>query len=79
MRWMTICLVSEFLSFSHGHKFTKLYENLNFLAILVNIVICYKQKGYNIDVIKQFACLAVHPITVDYFAYHFNCTPVGRG
>ena len=25
-------------------------------------------------VIKQSACLAVNPITVDHFAYFFNCT-----
>ena len=40
------------------------------------IVIRYKRKGYNIDVIKHFACLAVNPITVDHFAYLFNCTHV---
>ena len=28
---------------------------------------------------KQSACLAVNRITVDHFAYLFNCTPVGRG
>ena len=43
------------------------------------IFTCYKQKGYNIDVIKQSACLAVYPITVDHFAYLLNCTPVRRG
>ena len=42
-------------------------------------VICYKRKGYNTDVIKQSACLVVNPITVDHFAYLFNCTPEGRG
>ena len=36
------------------------------------IVICYKQKGRTIDVIKRFACLAVNPIEADHFAYHFN-------
>ena len=35
--------------------------------------------GYTIDVIKQFACLAVNPITVDHFAYLSDCTPMGRG
>ena len=40
---------------------------------------CKKPKWYNIDVIKQSACLAVNPVTVEHFAYLFNCTPVGRG
>ena len=43
------------------------------------IVICYKRKGYSIDVIKQSACLAVNPVGVDHFAYLFNCKLVGRG
>ena len=43
------------------------------------IVICYKWKGYNTDVIKQSACLVVDPIMVDHFAYPFNCMLVGRG
>ena len=42
------------------------------------MVKCYKRKGYNTDVIKQSVCLTDNPITVDYFAYLFNCTPVGR-
>ena len=40
---------------------------------------CYKPAGYKIDVIKESACLAVNPLTVDQFAYLFNCMPVGQG
>ena len=36
-------------------------------------------KGYNIDIIKQSAYLAVDPITADYFAYLLICTTVSRG
>ena len=42
------------------------------------IVMCYKRKDYTVDVIKQSACLAVNPITVELFAYLFNCTTVGQ-
>ena len=35
------------------------------------IVICYKRKGYNINVIKQSACLAGDQITVDHFLTSF--------
>ena len=34
--------------------------------------------GYNIDVLRQTACLVVNPIKVNNFAYLFNCTTVGR-
>ena len=38
----------------------------------------YKKIGYNINVLQQTVCLVVNPITVDNFAFLFNCTPVGR-
>ena len=34
--------------------------------------------GYNIDVLRQTACLFVNPIKVNIFAYLFNCTTVDR-
>ena len=33
----------------------------------------YKKIGYNIDVLRQTACLVVNPIKVNSFAYLFNC------
>ena len=47
--------------------------------IVIKIIMQYKRIGYNIDVIRQSACLAVNPITVNKFAVLFNCMPVGRG
>ena len=42
------------------------------------IIVRYKKSGYNIDVVRQTACLVVNPIKVNSFAYLFNCTMVGR-
>ena len=42
------------------------------------ITVRYKKIGYNIDVLRQTACLVVNPINVDSFSYLFNCTTVGR-
>ena len=42
------------------------------------IIVRYKKIGYNIDVLRQTACLVVNPIKVDNFAYLFDCTTVGR-
>ena len=39
----------------------------------------YKRIGYNLNVIRQFACLVINPIIVDSFAALFNCTLVDRG
>ena len=42
------------------------------------MVVRYKKIGYNINVMRQTACLVVKPIKVNNFAYLFNCTTVGR-
>ena len=34
--------------------------------------------GYNLNVMRQSACLVFNPIMVDNYAALFNCTPVGR-
>ena len=56
------------------YKFRKIVGKSEFSDDFSKIVICSKRKGYNIDVIKQSACLAG-----DHFAYAFNFAPVGRG
>ena len=42
------------------------------------IIIRYKRIGYNINIMRQSACLVFNPITFNNFASLFNCTPVGR-
>ena len=42
------------------------------------IIVRYKCIGYNINIMRQSACLVFNPITVNNFASFFNCTPVGR-
>ena len=38
----------------------------------------YKRIGYNLNVMRQSACLVINPITVDGYAALFNCTPVDQ-
>ena len=40
------------------------------------IIMRYKRIGYNLNVMRQSACLVINPITVDGYATLFNCTPV---
>ena len=58
----------------------KFYGDLvyKFRKIFKNIIVRYKKIGYNIDVLRQTACLIVNPIKVNNFAYLFNCMPIGR-
>ena len=34
--------------------------------------------GYNLDVMRQSACLVLDPITVYSYGFLFSCTTVGR-
>ena len=38
----------------------------------------YKRIGYDLNVMRQSACLVINPITVDGYFELFNCTPVDR-
>ena len=40
------------------------------------ITIRHKRIGYDLNVMRQSACLVINPITVDSFAAFFNCMPV---
>ena len=42
------------------------------------IIMRYKGTGYNLNVMRQSACLVINPITVDGYAALFYCTPVDR-
>ena len=42
------------------------------------IIMRYKRIGYNLNVMRQSACLVFNPITVDGYATQFICTPVDR-
>ena len=59
------------------YKFRKNGKN-DFPYHFKKIIVRYKNIGYNIDVLRQTACLVVNPIKVNSFAYLFNYTMVGR-
>ena len=60
------------------YKFRKIIGKNDFSYHLKKIIVRYKKIGYNIDVLRQTACLVDNPIKVNNFAYLFNCTTVGR-
>ena len=59
------------------YKFRKIYACKDFSTQFRKIILRYKKIGYNINVIRQTACMVVNPITVNNFASLFNCTPAG--
>ena len=60
------------------YKFKTTVGRADFSDQFKTIIICYKRTGYNINIMRQSACLVLNPITVNNFASLFNCTPVGR-
>ena len=41
-------------------------------------IIRYRRIGYNLNFMRQSACLAFNPNMVDNYAVFFNCTPMDR-
>ena len=59
------------------YKFRKIYVCNDFSTQFRKIILRYKKIGYNINVIRQTACMFVNPITVINFASLLKCTPAG--
>ena len=60
------------------HQFRKIIGKYDFPYHFKKIMFGYNKIGYNIDVLRQTACLVVNTIKVYNFAYLFGCTTVGR-
>ena len=60
------------------YKFKKLIGSNDFSFQFRKIIIRYRRIGYNLNVMRQSACLVFNPIMVDIYAAFFNCTSVGR-
>ena len=60
------------------YKFKKNVGRADFSDQFRKIIVRYKRIGYNTNIMRQSACLVFNLITVNNFASHFNCTPVGR-
>ena len=60
------------------YKFRKIFSKNDIPYHFTKIIVRYKKIGYNIDVLRQTACLVVNPVKVNSFAYLLNCTTVGR-
>ena len=64
-----VCLLVEFV-----YKLRKTIGLNDFPYHFEKIIVRYKKIGYNIDALRQIACLVVNPIKVYNFAYLFDCT-----
>ena len=60
------------------YKFKKFVGSTDFSFQFRKINTRYRRIGYNLNVMRQSACLVFNPIMVDNYAAFFNCTQVGR-
>ena len=60
------------------YKFKTIVGRADFSDQFRKIIARYKRIGYNINIMRQSACLVFNPITVNNFNSLFNCMPVGR-
>ena len=58
------------------YKFKKIMGRTDFSDQFRKMIIRHKRIGYNLNVMRQSACLVTILITVDNFAALFNCTPM---
>ena len=60
------------------YKFKKLIGINDCSFQFRKIITRYRRIGYNLNVMRQSACLVFNPIIVDNYAAFFDCTQVGR-
>ena len=60
------------------YKFKKLIGSNDFSFQFRKIITRYRRIGYNLNVMRQSACLVFNTIMVDNYAAFLHCTPVGR-
>ena len=60
------------------YKFKRTVGKPNFSDQFKRIVKRYIRVGYNLDIMRQSACLVLNPITVYSYGFLFNCTTVGQ-
>ena len=60
------------------YKFKRIVGKTNFSDHFKKIVKRYIRVGYNLNIMRQSACLVLNPITVYSYGFLFNCTTVGQ-
>ena len=60
------------------YKFKKIMGRTDFSDQFRKIIILHKHIVYDLNVMRQFACLVINPVMFDNFAALFNCTPPHR-
>ena len=79
--WMQQTLLQQGISkpIVYGDSvYKRIVGKSNFSDKFKKIVKRYIRVGYNLDIMRQSACLVLNPITVYSYGSPFNCTTVGQ-
>ena len=60
------------------YKFKQIVGRADVSDQFRKFIVRYKRIGYNINIMRQSACLVFNPFMVNNFASLFNCTTMGR-
>ena len=60
------------------YKFKRIVRKPNFSDRFKKITKLFIKVGYNLDVMRQSACLVLNQSTVYSYGFLFNCTTVGQ-
>ena len=60
------------------YKFKRIVGKPNVCGQFKKIVKLYIKVKYNLDIMRQSACLVLNPIKVYTYGFLFNCTTVGQ-
>ena len=60
------------------YKFKRIVGKPNLIYQSKKVVKRYIRVGYNLDIMRQSACLVLNPITVYGYGFLFNFTTVGQ-
>ena len=60
------------------YKFKRIVGKPNFSDQFKKIVKRYIRVVYNLDIMRQSACLVLNPVKVFSYGFLFNCTTVGQ-
>ena len=71
--WLSFVVSTVSLSLSHW------YPGSGVVLDCIDSYLCtLTYFGYNLDIMRQSACLVLNPITVYSYGFLFNCTMVGQ-
>ena len=75
---LQLCISEPICSCDLVYKLKQIVGKPNFSDQFKKIIKRYIKVGYNLDVMRQSACLVLNPITVYSHGFLFNCTTVSQ-